>query len=94
MKDGVILLNSSRGQLICEADLAQALHSGKVAYAGLDVVCREPILPDNPLLHAPHCLITPHIAWAARESRQRILECTAENIRAFLAGRPVHVVNL
>lgn len=94
MKDGVILLNSSRGQLICEADLAQALRSSKVAYAGLDVVCREPILPDNPLLQAPHCLITPHIAWAARESRQRILDCTAENIRAFLAGTPVHVVNL
>ena len=93
MKDGVILLNNSRGGLIAEQDLADALRSGKVAAAGLDVVSTEPICSDNPLLHAPNCLLTPHISWAAKECRQRIIDATAENIRAFLAGSPVHVVN-
>ena len=93
MKDGVILLNNSRGGLIAEQDLADALTSGKVSAAGLDVVTAEPIRSDNPLLHAPNCILTPHISWAARECRQRILDATAENIRAFLDGRPVHVVN-
>ena len=93
MKDGVILLNNSRGGLIDEQDLADALASGKVAAAGLDVVSTEPIRSDNPLRSAPNCILTPHISWAARECRQRILEATVENIRAYLEGRPIHVVN-
>ena len=93
MKDGVILINNSRGQLVVERDLADALNSGKVYAAGLDVVSTEPIRGDNPLLRARNCIITPHISWAARESRERILDTTVENIRAFLDGSPVHVVN-
>ena len=93
MKDGVILINNSRGPLIVEEDLAAALRSGKVAAAGLDVVSEEPIREDNPLLSAPNCLITPHISWAPKESRQRIMDCTAGNIQAFLNGAPVNVVN-
>ena len=93
MKDGVILLNNSRGPLVNEQDLADALNSGKVYAAGLDVVSTEPIRGDNPLLTAKNCLITPHISWAPRESRQRIMDCAAENLRAYLAGAPIHVVN-
>ncbi len=93
MKDGVILINNSRGQLIVEQDLADALNCGKVAAAGLDVVSTEPIRADNPLLSAKNCLITPHISWAPKESRQRIMDCSAENLRAFLDGSPIHVVN-
>jgi len=92
MKDGVILLNNSRGGLINEQDLAKALCSGKVAAAGLDVVSAEPIREDNPLLKAPNCLITPHISWAAKECRQRILDTTVQNIRAFLNGSPINTV--
>lgn len=94
MKDGVILINNARGQLIDEQDVADALNSGKMAAAGLDVVYTEPIRADNPLLGAKNCIITPHISWAPRESRQRIMDITAENIRAFLKGQPVNVVNL
>ena len=93
MKDGVILLNNSRGQLIVEEDVARALNSGKIAAAGLDVVYTEPIHDDNPLLKAKNCIITPHISWAPKESRQRIMDCTVENTKAFLAGKPVNVVN-
>ena len=94
MKDGVIIINNSRGQMVVEQDLADALNSGKVAAAGLDVVSTEPIRPDNPLLRAKHCIITPHMSWGARESRQKIMDCSVENLRAFLMGTPQNVVNL
>ena len=93
MKDGVILINNSRGQLVVEQDLADALNSGKVYGAGLDVVSTEPVKPDNPLLGAKNCIITPHISWAAREARQRIMDITVANIQAFMDGEPVNVVN-
>lgn len=93
MKDGVIIINNSRGGLVVEEDLAQALNSGKVYAAGLDVVSTEPIQADNPLLQTKNCLITPHISWAAKESRQRIMDCVVDNVKAFLAGKPMNVVN-
>lgn len=93
MKDGVILLNSSRGALIVDKDLAEALNSGKVYAAGLDVVSEEPISMENPLLTAQNCIITPHIAWAAKESRARLLEIAADNLASYAAGKPVNQVN-
>ncbi len=93
MKDGVIIINNSRGQMVAEQDLADALNSGKVAAAGLDVVSTEPIRSDNPLLKAKNCIITPHMSWGAQGSRQRIMDGTVENVRAFIDGKPVHVVN-
>lgn len=93
MKDGAILLNNSRGQLIDEQALADALSAGKLSAAGLDVVSTEPIRPDNPLLTAPNCILTPHISWAAIECRQRIIETTAGNIQSFLRGNTENVVN-
>ena len=93
MKDGAILLNTARGPLLSEAAVAAALESGKLRYAAVDVVSCEPIRRDNPLLTAPNCIITPHMAWAPLESRQRILDCTVKSIRGFLEGTPVNVVN-
>lgn len=93
MKDGVILINNSRGQLVCEQDLAEALNSGKVYAAAVDVVRTEPILADNPLLGAKNCIITPHISWAAKGSRQRIMDTTVENVKSFMDGAPANVVN-
>ena len=93
MKDGVIILNNSRGELICEEDLAQALREGKVYAAGVDVVSSEPIREDNPLLKAPNCIITPHISWASRESRQRLMDMAVENLKNFCLGHPQNVVN-
>lgn len=93
MKDGVILLNTARGGLLNEQDVADALKFGKLRYAAVDVVSREPIEPANPLLSAPNCIITPHMAWAPLESRQRILDCTVRSIEGYLAGKPVNTVN-
>jgi glycerate dehydrogenase len=93
MKDGVIIINSARGPLIVDQDLARALNSGKVYAAAIDVAVSEPIKSDNPLLSAKNCIITPHIAWAAAETRKRLINIVAENIRAFITGKPVNVVN-
>ena len=76
-----------------ERDLREALESGKIGGAGVDVASREPIQPDNPLLGAKNCIITPHIAWAAKEARARLIDIAVKNVEAFLAGRPVNVVN-
>lgn len=93
MKDGVIIINSSRGPLIAEQDLRDALDSGKVRAAGMDVVSTEPIQGGNPLLGAKNCIITPHIAWAAKETRQRLMNIAVDNVKAFLEGNPRNVVN-
>lgn len=94
MKDGAILLNTARGALIDEAAVAQALKTGKLRGMAADVVCSEPIPATSPLLTAPNCILTPHMAWAPIESRQRILDATVESIRAFLNGKPQNVVNM
>lgn len=93
MKDGAMLINTARGALVEESALAQALNAGKLRGAAVDVVSQEPMTPDNPLLSCKNCIITPHIAWAPVESRQRLLECVVENIRSYLAGHPQNVVN-
>lgn len=93
MKDGAMIINTSRGQLIVEKDLKEALDNGKIAFAAVDVVSKEPISPDNVLLQAEKCIITPHIAWAPKESRTRLLKTAVENLQAFLDGHPKNVVN-
>lgn len=92
MKGGVMIINTARGPLVNEADLAEALNIGKVAGAAVDVVTKEPMSADNPLLAAKNCLITPHIAWAPRESRARLMKIAEENLQAFLAGSPTNIV--
>ena len=92
MKDGVIIINSARGPLVNDKDLADALNSGKVRAAAMDVVSKEPIAADNPLLTAKNCIITPHMAWGALECRQRIMDIAVNNLTAFLKGSPVNVV--
>jgi glycerate dehydrogenase len=92
MKDGVLLINTARGLLINETDLCNALHSGKIGAAALDVVAIEPIKDDNPLLSVGNCIITPHIAWAPKESRSRLMNIAVENLRSFLDGKPVNFI--
>lgn len=92
MKDGAILVNTARGPLIVEEDVAAALESGKLHAYAADVASVEPIVPDNPLLAARNCILTPHIAWAPVETRRRLLRIAAENLAAFIAGKPINVV--
>ncbi len=93
MKTGAVLINTARGGLIDEEALACALRTGKLAGAGLDVVSVEPMLADNPLLGVGNCIITPHIGWVARETRQRLLHIAADNLKSFIEGRPKNVVS-
>ena len=92
MKDSVFLINTARGQLFCEKDVADALHTGKIAGIGVDVLSNEPPSENNPLLQAPNCIITPHIAWAPRETRARLIETAHQNLLAYLSSRPQNVV--
>ena len=94
MKDGAMLINTARGGLLDEEAVAEALKSGKLRGAAVDVVSQEPMKAENPLLTTRKCIITPHIAWAPVESRQRIADCTERSIRAFLDGHPINTVNL
>jgi glycerate dehydrogenase len=93
MKKNAMIINTSRGPLIVEEDLAEALNNGRIAGAALDVVSSEPIEGDNPLLKADNCIITPHIAWAPKESRKRLMDVAVENLKEFLDGNPINVVN-
>lgn len=93
MKDGVIIINTARGGLIAEKDLRDALESGKVYAAAVDVVSTEPIKKDNPLRHAKNCIMTPHIAWAAKEARQRLMDIAEDNLKKYIEGNPINVVN-
>lgn len=93
MKQDALLINTSRGPLVNEQDLADALNNERIAGAGLDVLAAEPPVADHPLIHARNCLITPHIAWAAREARARLLNTVIENVRAFLSGQPRNLLN-
>ena len=94
MKDGAILINTARGPLVEEQALTHALQSGKLAGAALDVMCQEPINADNPLLTLENCIITPHVAWAAKEARERLMDIAVGNLKGFLEGNAVNVVNL
>jgi glycerate dehydrogenase len=93
MKSSALLINTSRGGLVNERDLAKALNEGRIAGAGLDVLSVEPPPPDHPLLNAKNCLVTPHIAWATRAARARLIQASIENLRAFQSGTPQNVVN-
>jgi glycerate dehydrogenase len=93
MKPTAFLINTSRGPLLVDQDLADALNAGRLAGAGLDVLSVEPPAGDNPLLSARNCLVTPHIAWATREARSRLMNLAVSNVTAFLAGSPVNVVS-
>lgn len=93
MKDGAILLNTARGALIVEQDVADALNSGKLYAAGLDVATVEPLPANSPLMGVKNCLITPHISWATHEARQRLMDIAVGNLQAFLGGKPINVVN-
>lgn len=92
MKNGVIIINTSRGPLIVEEDLADALNSGKVAGAAVDVMSSEPVQMDNPLVSAKNCLITPHIAWAPKESRERLMNIAVDNLIKFIKEKPINIV--
>ena len=93
MKPGAILINTARGGLLNEADVREALESGRLGACAVDVVSVEPMKADNPLLGAPNCLITPHIAWAPRETRARLIQIAADNVTAFLQGHPANDVS-
>ena len=93
MKPSAYFINTSRGPLVVEQDLADALNTGRLAGAALDVLSSEPPPLDNPLLHAKNCIVTPHIAWATKEARKRLLDSAAANLRAFIEGHPINVVN-
>lgn len=93
MKRSAILINTGRGPLINEPDLAEALNIGRIAGAGLDVLSTEPPAPDNPLISAKNCYITPHIAWATTDARKRLIEIATQNLKAFIDGEPQNVVS-
>jgi glycerate dehydrogenase len=93
MKKGSFLVNTARGGLVVESDLAAALNGGRIAGAALDVLSTEPPPADHPLCHLPNCIVTPHMAWMGARARRRLIEITARNIRAFLDGAPINVVN-
>lgn len=92
MKDGVMFINTSRGGLVVEEDLREALLDQKISFAAVDVVSQEPMQEGNPLLGVENCIITPHIAWASKAARSRLLETALDNLRAFLQGKPTNVV--
>lgn len=93
MRRGAILINTARGPLVVEQDVADALESGQLGAYGADVMCQEPPAADNPLLRQPNAFLTPHIAWATREARERLMHIAVDNVRAFVEGHPVNIVN-